>query len=233
MPGLGTTFGRGAATNPHMDLKHADCVFIMGSNMAECHPVAFRWVVEAKTRPENPAEVIHVDPRFTRTSALATIYSPLRAGTDIVFLGALIKNVADRLEPVFEKPADQLDARERFHRDYIVSYTNAATLLTDDYKGPEDDDRAGLFSGFHAEGRSYDLTKWRYDNGTTDGRLKPVRIRNDDRGGLPPSKPEPKGKPLAEVVKGEVPPPARTDPTLRDPKCVLQVLRRHFARYTP
>jgi formate dehydrogenase major subunit len=216
-----------------MDLKHADCVFIMGSNMAECHPVAFRWVVEAKTRPENPAEVIHVDPRFTRTSALATIYSPLRAGTDIVFLGALIKNVADRLEPVFEKPADQLDARERFHRDYIVSYTNAATLLTDDYKGPEDDDRAGLFSGFHAEGRSYDLTKWRYDNGTTDGRLKPVRIRNDDRGGLPPSKPEPKGKPLAEVVKGEVPPPARTDPTLRDPKCVWQVLRRHFARYTP
>jgi formate dehydrogenase major subunit len=55
VPGLGTSFGRGGATNPHMDLKHSDCIFIMGSNMAECHPVAFRWVVEAKTRPDNPA----------------------------------------------------------------------------------------------------------------------------------------------------------------------------------
>jgi formate dehydrogenase major subunit len=103
VPGLGTSFGRGGATNPHMDLKHADCVFIMGSNMAECHPVAFRWVVEAKTRPENPAQVIHVDPRFTRTSALATIYAPLRAGSDIAFLGALVKSVCDRLEPIFDK----------------------------------------------------------------------------------------------------------------------------------
>src|SRR5205085_1911247 len=163
-----------------MDLKHSDCVFIMGSNMAECHPVAFRWVVEAKTRPDNPAQVIHVDPRFTRTSALATIYSPLRAGTDIVFLGALIKAVTDRLEPIFEKPADQLTTRERFHRDYVVCYTNAATLLTDDYTDTEDADRGGLFSGFDAEHRTYDLTKWRYDNGTTDGRLKPARITSDD-----------------------------------------------------
>src|SRR5262245_3921768 len=216
-----------------MDLKHSDCVFIMGSNMAECHPVAFRWVVEARTRPQNPAQIVHVDPRFTRTSALATIYSPLRAGTDIVYLGALIRNTLERLEPIFEKDPNTLTPRERFHRDYLVCYTNAATLLTDDFHDTEEHDRAGVFSGFDAKNRSYDLTKWRYDNGSTDGRLKPARIQSDDRGGLPPSKPEEKGKPLAQVVRDEVPPPAKTDATLRDPKCVWQVLRRHFARYTP
>jgi formate dehydrogenase major subunit len=233
VPGLGTSFGRGGAANPHMDLKHSDCVFIMGSNMAECHPVAFRWVVEAKTRPENPAEVIHVDPRFTRTSALATHYAPIRAGSDIVFLGALIKTVCDRLEPIYEKGEDQLTARDRFHRDYLVCYTNAATLLTDDFKDTDENDAAGFFSGWDAENRVYDLTKWRYDNGTPTGMVKPARIRSDDKGGLPPSKPVPKGTPLSQVVKEEIPPPARTDASLRDPKCVWQTLRRHYARYTP
>jgi formate dehydrogenase major subunit len=231
VPGLGTSFGRGGATNPHMDLKHSDCVFIMGSNMAECHPVAFRWVVEAKTRMQNPAQVIHVDPRFTRTSALATIYSPLRAGSDIAYLGAIIHNIVERLDPIFDKAPDQLTPRERFHRDYLLHYTNAATRLTDDYVDAEDG--AGVFSGFNPQQRAYDLTKWRYDNGTADGRLKPGRIRNDDRGGLPPSKPEDPNKPYAQIVKEEVPPPAKTDPALRDPKCVWQMLRRHFARYTP
>src|SRR5256714_9199781 len=113
-----------------MDLKHSDCVFIMGSNMAECHPVAFRFMVEAKTRAEDPATVIHVDPRFTRTSAMADLYAPLRAGSDIVFLGALIREVLDRLDPIFHKPAEQLTPRERFHRDYVVRYTNAATPIT-------------------------------------------------------------------------------------------------------
>src|SRR5262245_26849982 len=205
-----------------MDLKHSDCVFIMGSNMAECHPVAFRWVVEAKTRIENPAAVIHVDPRFTRTSALATHYAPLRAGTDIVFLGALIKSVTDRLETVFEKEPDQLTPRDRFHRDYLVNYSNAAMLLSDDFKDTDTDDLAGVFSGWNAERRSYDTTKWRYDNGTSNGFVKSARAR-----------PEEKGKPFARIVQEEVPPPARTDPALRNPKCVWQVLRRHFARYTP
>jgi formate dehydrogenase major subunit len=216
-----------------MDLKHSDCVFIMGSNMAECHPVAFRWVVEAKTRPDNPAEVIHVDPRFTRTSALATQYAPIRAGTDIVFLGALIRSVSDRLEAIFEKDPDRLTERDRFHRDYLVQYTNAATLLTDDFKDTDENDLAGVFSGWDPEKRQYDLTKWRYDNGTPNGLVKAARIRSDDKGGLPPSHPMPKGKPLAEVVKEDVPPPAKTDAGLRDPKCVWQVLRRHYARYTP
>ena len=95
MPGLGTSYGRGGATTFAMDLKNADSILIMGSNMAECHPVAFRWVMQAKTRTNNPATIIHADPRFTRTSAMADIYAPLRAGSDIVFLGALINYVLD------------------------------------------------------------------------------------------------------------------------------------------
>src|SRR5947208_15816738 len=117
-------FGRAVAPHPTMDPKHFGCVFIMGSNMAECHHVGFRFVVEAKTRAENAATVIHVDPRFTRTSALADLYAPLRAGSDIVFLGALIHQVLDRLDPAFDKPEADLSPRERFHRDYVVRYTN-------------------------------------------------------------------------------------------------------------
>src|SRR5688500_14891786 len=85
-----------------MDLQHSDCILIMGSNMAECHPVAFRFVVQAKTRLDNPATVIHADPRFTRTSALANLYAPLRAGSDIAFLGALVKYTdgPEALEPL-------------------------------------------------------------------------------------------------------------------------------------
>ena len=84
MPGLGTSFGRGGATTFQQDLQNSDCILIMGSNMAEQHPVGFQWVVEAK---ERGAYVIHVDPRFTRTSAMADHYVPIRPGTDIAFLG--------------------------------------------------------------------------------------------------------------------------------------------------
>src|SRR5262245_63153491 len=104
-------------------MKHADAILIMGSNMAECHPVAFRWVMQAKTRTEHPCTVIHADPRFTRTSAMADIYAPLRAGTDIVFLGALIKKVLELHEEIRHKPADQRTARDRFFHDYLVRYT--------------------------------------------------------------------------------------------------------------
>jgi formate dehydrogenase major subunit len=87
VPGLGTSFGRGGATTFVQDLVNSDCILIEGSNFAECHPVAFRFVMEAK---ERGATIIHVDPRFTRTSAVADVYAPIRSGTDIVFLGALI-----------------------------------------------------------------------------------------------------------------------------------------------
>src|SRR5215831_6615790 len=112
-----------------MDLKHSDVVLIMGSNMAECHPVAFRWVMQAKTRTEHPCTVIHADPRFTRTSAMANIYAPVRAGSDIVFLGALIRRMIERYEALLATPQSQRDARGRFFVDYLVHYTNAATII--------------------------------------------------------------------------------------------------------
>src|SRR5215471_6144209 len=104
--------GRGGATTFAMDLRFSDSILIMGSNMAECHPVAFRWVVQAKTRPENPCTVIHADPRFTRTSAMADVYAPLRAGSDIVFLGALIHHVVDFLDRIVQKPAAERNPHE-------------------------------------------------------------------------------------------------------------------------
>src|SRR5438552_18592527 len=97
-----------------MDLQHSDFVFIMGSNMAECHPVAFRWVMKAKTRLQNPCMLIHADPRFTRTSAMANIHAPLRAGSDIVLLGALIRHVLVEHERIIAKPAGERTPRERF-----------------------------------------------------------------------------------------------------------------------
>src|SRR5436190_4638004 len=144
-------------------MKNADSVLIMGSNMAECHPVAFRWVMQAKTRPNNPATIIHADPRFTRTSAMANLYAPLRAGSDIVFLGALINYVLERHEPIIHKTMEELTPRERFFHDYLVYYTNAATLITEDFKDTEDADFAGLFSGFDSSGRKYDPKAWRYE----------------------------------------------------------------------
>ena len=92
MPGLGTSFGRGGATTAQQDLANADCILIEGSSMAEAHPVGFRWVMKAK---EQGATIIHVDPRFSRTSALADIWVPIRAGTDIVFLGGLIRHLIE------------------------------------------------------------------------------------------------------------------------------------------
>src|SRR5204863_2547377 len=92
VPGLGTSFGRGGATTAQQDLKNADAILIMGSSMAENHPVGFQWVIEAR---ERGAKVIHVDPRFSRTSAMADIWVPLRAGSDILFLGGLIHYVLE------------------------------------------------------------------------------------------------------------------------------------------
>src|ERR1700756_3161624 len=102
-----------------MDLKHSDSILVMGSNMAECHPVAFRWVMQAKTRSPNPATIISVDPRFTRTSAMANIYAPIRSGSDIVPLGATPKYLMARQEPIFEKARkhETLTPRERFFHD--------------------------------------------------------------------------------------------------------------------
>src|SRR5215470_1930136 len=117
-----------------MDLRHSDSILIMGSNMAECHPVAFRWVVEARTRPGNPCTVIHADPRFTRTSAMANVYAPVRAGSDIVFLGALIRRALQEHERVLQTPEADRSPRDRFFHNYLLHYTNAATLVNAEFR---------------------------------------------------------------------------------------------------
>src|SRR5207237_5267533 len=182
-----------------MDMKHADSILIMGSNMAECHPVAFRWVMQARTRPTNPCKIIHVDPRFTRTSAMADIYAPLRAGSDIVFLGALIQYVLQAQEPIFHNEPGQRTPREQFFHDYLVHYTNAATLITEEFKDTEADDFAGVFAGFDAEHRGYDVRKWRYDNGIQGdtARVIPGRVMGIEQGAKPDAAGELKGKPFA------------------------------------
>jgi formate dehydrogenase major subunit len=217
VPGLGTSFGRGGATTFAMDLAHSDAILIMGSNMAECHPVAFRWVMQAKTRAQRPCRVIHVDPRFTRTSAMAHIYAPLRAGSDIVFLGALIKHVLDHLEPIFQRPAGEWSARERFFREYLVRYTNAATIISDEFRDADQDELSGLFSGFDPDVGRYDSTRWRYE------REDSVRSSVDD--GQPSS--------WQDYLRKMVPPPVHSDESLQHERCVFQILRRHYQRYTP
>jgi formate dehydrogenase major subunit len=223
VPGLGTALGRGGATTFAMDLKHSDSILIMGSNMAECHPVAFRWVMEAKTRSPRPCTLMHADPRFTRTSAMADVYAPLRAGSDIVFLGALIKMILDRQAPIFEKEPAQRTPREQFFHDYLVHYTNAPTLISADFKDTEDDDLAGLFSGYDAEKQQYDPKKWRYET-------EAASTKEEAASGVPGE-----GKPhsYSAIVGKLVGAPPKQDRTLKDPRCVFQILRRHYSRYTP
>ncbi|CAM5236716.1 Periplasmic nitrate reductase [Streptomyces chartreusis] len=141
--GLGTSFGRGGATTFMQDLQHADCIVIQGSNFAEAHPVGFQWVMEAEARG---ATVIHVDPRYTRTSALADLHVPLRAGSDIAFLGGIIHHVL---------------SEEKDFREYVVAYTNAATIISEDFRDTEDLDV--VFSGLDEESRHYDPPSWRYE----------------------------------------------------------------------
>lgn len=164
-------------------MANADCIVIQGSNMAECHPVGFQWVIEAKLRG---ARIIHVDPRFTRTTANADKHIRIRVGSDIVLLGALINHVI---------------TNELYFDEYVRAFTNATSVVSEGYEGPEDLD--GLFSGFDPETGSYDRSTWQY--AAPDG---------SDR----------------TVAAGET---CQTDPTMQHPRSVFQILKRHYARYTP
>jgi len=205
VPGLGTSFGRGGATTAQQDLSNADAILIMGSSMAENHPVGFQWVMEAR---ERGAKVIHVDPRFTRTSAMADIWVPLRAGTDIAFLGGLIRCV--------------LENGKEF-REYVAAYTNASAILREDFQ--DTDALDGFFSGWNEEKKAYDPQSWLYEGATSE--------QGSDGGGGHSHSQASGGH--GKDRGGEVGDPARgeTDPTLQHPRCVYQVLKRHFARYTP
>jgi formate dehydrogenase major subunit len=183
-------------------MANADCIVIQGSNMAECHPVGFQWVTEAKARG---ARIIHVDPRFTRTSAIAHRHIPIRAGSDVVLLGALIKYVLDN---------------DLWFSEYVVAYTNAATIVSENYRDTEE--LGGLFSGFDPETGQYDLSTWAYatheGDDTEHGATAAARAAGEAYGsGGPPLE-------TAEVQRDE---------TLQHPRTVFQILKRHFARYTP
>ncbi len=169
--------------------------------MAECHPVGFQWVMEAKRRG---ATIIHVDPRFTRTSAVADIHVPIRAGSDIAFLGGIVNYIL---------------TNGREFREYVAAYTNASCLVSDDFADTEDLD--GLFSGWDPETRTYDESTWTY-KGVPPAPSASERVRTgtgigDEYGDGGPA-----------VGKATF-----RDPTLDDPRCVFQIVKRHFARYTP
>ena len=196
------------------DLSNSDCIVIQGSNMAECHPVAYQWVTEARLKG---AKVIHIDPRFTRTSATADKHVPIRVGSDVVFLGALINHIL---------------TNELYFKDYVVSYTNAATLVSDDFLDTEDLD--GLFSGYDEELGSYHPGTWAYassdaggaspgtiggpEDGDEHGETKSQRAAGDEHGS---------GGPALEHAR------VLRDETLQDPRTVFQILKRHYARYSP
>ncbi|SNY73504.1 formate dehydrogenase major subunit [Paractinoplanes atraurantiacus] len=171
--------------------------------MAEAHPVGFQWVIEAKKRG---AKIIHVDPRFTRTSALAHSFVPVRAGADIAFLGGVVNYIL---------------SNEKDFREYVLAYTNASMIVSEEFQDTEDLD--GLFSGFDPETRAYDQSSWQYagqqDEGQEEGES---HVDRETASGL---EQESHGPPIpADVPR---------DPTLQDPRCVYQVLKRHYARYTP
>ncbi len=161
-------------TNHWIDIRNSDVILISGSNAAENHPISFKWVTQAM---EKGAKLLSVDPRFTRTSSKADIYAPMRSGTDIAFLGGMLKYILDN---------------ELYHKDYVRLYTNAPFILNNEFKMPGDLD--GVFSGYDPKKRKYNKKSWAF---ITDGN---------------------------GVVK--------KDPQMKDPMCVLQLLRKHFSRYT-
>jgi formate dehydrogenase major subunit len=158
-------------TNHYCDLQNSDCILIMGSNAAEHHPIAFKWILRAK---ERGARIIHVDPRYTRTSARCDYHVPLRSGTDIAFLGGMIHYII---------------SYEKYFKDYVLNYTNASFIVGKDY-----DFRDGLFSGYDPAKRRYSKDTW---------------VLEKDGKGIP-----------------------KRDMTLTDPRCVFQMMKKHYSRYT-
>jgi formate dehydrogenase major subunit len=160
-------------TNHWVDIKNADLVLIMGGNAAEAHPCGFKWVIEAKHH--NKAKLLVVDPRFTRSAAMSDYYAPIRAGSDIAFLGGVI---------------NYLLSNNKIQHEYVKHYTNASFIINEGYKFED-----GLFSGYDEAKRRYDNASWAYEL--------------DEKGF------------------------AKVDPTLTHERCVLQIMKRHYARYTP
>ncbi len=160
-------------TNHWVDIRNADLVLIMGGNAAEAHPCGFKWVIEAKKTRR--AKLVVVDPRFTRSASVADYYAPIRAGSDIAFLGGVI---------------NYLLSNDKIQHEYVKTHTNASFIVGQDFSFQD-----GLFSGYNAETRKYDPKSWSYEF--------------DDRKF------------------------AKVDETLQDPRCVFQLMKTHYSRYTP
>jgi formate dehydrogenase major subunit len=199
VPGLGATYGRGAATMPEWDLANSDCVVVMGSNMAENHPIAFRFVLQAKAKG---ATIVHVDPRFTRTSALTDLYAPIRTGTDIAFLGGIIRHLIEN---------------DLWFRDYALNYTNIATIIDERFR--DTDQLDGFFSGWNETKRAYEYDSWQYQGEAVPSSLAEHAVNTTES--------------FSESTKRLQSGPPPQDLTLQHPNCVFQILRRHYARYTP
>src|SRR5690348_2139136 len=172
-------------TNGWIDIKNTDMMLIMGGNPAENHPCGFKWPIEAK-RQRN-AKMIVVDPRFTRTAAVSDLHLQIRAGSDIAFLGGLIRYALEN---------------QRIAKDYVVNQTNASFIVKDGFKLPED----GLYSGFDSGAQTYDKSSWNYE--------------------------EAGGKAAANAPAALLP-NVGYDATLENPRCVYQLLKKQYSRYTP
>ena len=217
-------------------MADSDCIVVMGSNMAENHPVAFRWPMIAKV--EHGAKIIHVDPRFTRTSAVADIYAPVRAGSDIAFLGGLVRHVIN---------SERWNS-DPFFRSYVVNYTNAATIIDPAYRDAEDNN--GVFSGLMAYNAGvpewpyngfdahYEDRSWQYAGAPVgdQGRVASTAQSGETPGtksGPQAGGAKPQGPPYDRLVRSLLKPAPPRDETLQHPRCVFQIVKRHFNRYTP
>src|SRR6202158_863118 len=140
-------------TNGYVDIKNTDMMLIMGGNPAENHPCGFKWAIEAK-RTRN-AKMIVVDPRFTRTASTSDLFLQIRAGADIAFLGGVLCYAIEN---------------NRIAKEYLANYTNAAFIVKDGFKLPED----GLYSGFDAASQTYDRSSWTYEEGNDAGGAAPA-----------------------------------------------------------
>ncbi len=160
-------------TNHWVDIKNADIVLVMGGNAAEAHPCGFKWVTEAKAH--NNAKLIVVDPRFTRSASVADLYAPIRTGTDIVFLGGVIRYLLEN---------------DQIQHEYVRNYTDMSFIVREDFAFDD-----GIYSGYDEDSRQYDPSSWEYE------------LDDDDY--------------------------VRTDSSLRHPRCVYQLLKKHYEKYTP
>ncbi|HLY91887.1 MAG TPA: molybdopterin-dependent oxidoreductase [Candidatus Angelobacter sp.] len=220
-------------TNGWVDIKNTDMMLIMGGNPAENHPCGFKWVVEA--RRNRNAKLVVVDPRFQRTASQADQFCQIRAGTDVAFLGGLLNYAIQN---------------NRFAKEYVTNYTNAAFIVKKGFKLPED----GLFSGYDPAAMKYDVSSWNYEEGGNVTGTAAAAIAAGDGPATSDSAaqaaPKPaalatgqghtaggpagaKGTPGAAPAPPSLPPNTAYDLSLEHPRCVFQLMKKQFSRYTP